>query len=111
MKCYVRSAKIKILFLAYFILFILDSTGIVSKLELRKESDKMKLEMYKKLENYVKSNVFDIESNKNINTTNTEEEKSNMWEPMKKIYAFLVGIITISLGFLIASLFLLIALL
>jgi hypothetical protein len=111
MKCYVRSAKIKILFLAYFILFILDSAGIVSKLELRKESDKMKLEMYKKLENYVKSNVTDYEPNKIINTTNTEEEKSNIWEPMKKNYALLVGLITISLGFLIASLFLIIALL
>jgi hypothetical protein len=110
MKCYVRSAKLKILFLSCFLVFILNSTLVFSKLELRKEVVDIKLEVDKKLENYEKiQNLTDIKPNK-IETTPTKQEETIHWEPMKQKYAVLIALISICVGFLMASFFLIFAL-
>ncbi len=104
MKCYVQSAKCKFVFITFFLLFILNSPRVVSKVELRKEhkgniGNFTQLEISKLTNNSL--SYFKLES---------KTEESQYWEMVKKNYSIIIALIAICGGFLIASVFLIIAL-
>jgi hypothetical protein len=109
MKCYVRSAKLKILLLSCFLALLLDSTMVVSKLDLRKEAHDIKFEAKNNFENYeITKKLTEIIPNKTETTPTKQEETINL-EPIKQNYAVLIALISICVGFLMASFFLIFA--
>lgn len=112
MKCYVHSAKCKCLFLTLFILFLIDSRNVVSKLELRKEKtsenfNKTKMEIFEQLERYENSHYQT--KNSTLSTVSSNESKISLASSNKNYNAVLIAVIAVSSGFLMASIFLIFA--